>query len=506
MSLGSLHTIGAVAVGLWLTPFLLRTLGSHDYGLWLLGAQAVLYLGLTDLGVVALVPRDVAAASGVGAGDRQAAIQTTVAQVMRLTLMQMPLVVAMAAAVLWWLPRDWEALRGPLGVILLGFVLAFPFRVLLATLQGLQDLAFVGTIQITAWLAGVAATIAGALAGMGLYALSAGWVTTQVVTVAMAGRRLVRTFPDVLPRRLQRIPLLAMRDRIGRGGWVTLEQVAQLLLSGTEIVVIGRLLGPAAVVPYACTAKLMTLLANQPQMLMQLALPALSELRSSAPRARLAEISQAMSLGLLIASGAIVAVVFTVNEAFVTWWVGGAQYGGAALTVALLAAMLVRHFNVTTVYALFCYGNERRLALTSIADGAVGLLAMLLLVPRYGLLGAAVASLLSTGLVSLPSNLRALARDEATSPLARVALLAPWLIRLVLFVTGLAALFVVTSLSGPWAAASAAGAVGIAYLAVMWPVLRTPPLGPLLTSTLAPWITTVPGLGRRLPRPLVHSR
>ncbi len=50
LGLGYLHTAGVVLVGLWLTPFLLRQLGSHDYGLWLLGTQVVFYLGLMDLG------------------------------------------------------------------------------------------------------------------------------------------------------------------------------------------------------------------------------------------------------------------------------------------------------------------------------------------------------------------------------------------------------------------------------------------------------------------------
>ena len=60
-----------------------------------------------------------------------------------------------------------------------------------------------------------------------------------------------------------------------------MSQVAQVLVNGTDLLVIGALLGPEAIVPYACTGKLVTLLANQPQLFMQMALPALSELRAS---------------------------------------------------------------------------------------------------------------------------------------------------------------------------------------------------------------------------------
>ena len=111
--------------------------------------------------------------------------------------------------------------------------------------------------------------------------------------------------------RLPSFPLDAARAQLGRGVWVSVSQVAQVLLNGTDLLVIGALLGPTAVVPYACTGKLVTLLANQPQLFMQTALPALSELRASAPRARMFQVSTSMSQLLLIASGAIACVVLT---------------------------------------------------------------------------------------------------------------------------------------------------------------------------------------------------
>ena len=48
-------------VGLWVTPFLLGRLGQEQYGLWLVATQLLAYLALTDLGIVALLPREVAA-------------------------------------------------------------------------------------------------------------------------------------------------------------------------------------------------------------------------------------------------------------------------------------------------------------------------------------------------------------------------------------------------------------------------------------------------------------
>ena len=89
LGLGYIHTIVTVAVGLWLTPYLLHHLGSHEYGLWLLGAQVLVYLALMDLGVVQLAPRDVAIAAGRAKGDH-AELQAIVGQTARLVLWQVP--------------------------------------------------------------------------------------------------------------------------------------------------------------------------------------------------------------------------------------------------------------------------------------------------------------------------------------------------------------------------------------------------------------------------------
>src|SRR6188508_2762063 len=148
LGLGYLHTLVVLAVGLWLTPFLLRQLGTHDYGLWLLASQVLVYLALMDLGVVALVPREVAFAVGRGSSPAGAAVGESVADVIRRTMTlvawQTPLVAVAAAVAVWLLPADWELMRRPFAVVAAGFVLAFPLRLFAALLQGLQDLAFLG--------------------------------------------------------------------------------------------------------------------------------------------------------------------------------------------------------------------------------------------------------------------------------------------------------------------------------------------------------------------------
>jgi O-antigen/teichoic acid export membrane protein len=287
------------------------------------------------------------------------------------------------------------------------------------------------------------------------------------------------------------------RSLLGRGSWISVSQIAQVLLNGTELFVIGKLMGPAAVVPYACTAKLVTLLGNQPQLFMQMAVPALSELRAVS-RERLFQVSTSMSQAMLIGSGAIACLVLTINRPFVTWWVGSDRFLGMGLTVLLLISMMLRHWNLAVGYTLFCFGRERRLAITGVADGVVTVVSMILLIPQLGAYGAVIGSLIGICVISLPNNLRALAREEGVSLSAAVEPLRSWFVRLALAAGLLTVAIAAWVAEGFWAIVIIGTLVGGSYLVLMFPVLCAPPLGSILVPRLRGWVAFVPHRFRRL--------
>src|SRR6202008_41233 len=98
-------------------------------------------LGLLDLGVLAILPREVAFASGQSSGA-DARIVSLIAQVRRIVRWQIP-GLAVACGLLWWfLPAEWISLRGPLVLVFAAFLTLYPLRVVTAALQGVQDLSF----------------------------------------------------------------------------------------------------------------------------------------------------------------------------------------------------------------------------------------------------------------------------------------------------------------------------------------------------------------------------
>ena len=288
LGLGYLHTLVVAHRRAVAHAVLLRHLGSHDYGLWLLGAQVLVYLALMDLGVVAAR----AARSGL-CGRARGAMATTCrarrpssASTARLVLL------AGAAGRARWRSLVRVVAAGGVGAAAMAAGhrrrrrSSSRFRCGCSTrvLQGLQDLAFLGSVQ---------------LVGVGRRARPSRsrWRCRRSRAVFAGGRlgrrrsccpalvgvapRWRRAFAARAARAARRALALSRRrgSSSARGTWISVNQIAQVLLGGTDLVVVGKLLGPEAVVPYACTGKLLTLLANQPQMFMQMALPALSELR-----------------------------------------------------------------------------------------------------------------------------------------------------------------------------------------------------------------------------------
>jgi O-antigen/teichoic acid export membrane protein len=281
----------------------------------------------------------------------------------------------------------------------------------------------------------------------------------------------------VLPGSLPRLSWLQFRSQLKQGFWISIAQIAQVLTNGTDLIIVGLILGPLAVVPYACTGKLISVLANQPQLMMQSAFPGLSEMRTAESQKRLFEVCTTLSFAMMILSGGIVCVVLMVNEGFVYWWVGGNQYGGFVLTAALIAAMLLRQWNQSWLYPLLCFGRERRISITNLLDGLTTAGLTLALVWLWGARGAPVASITGVCLVSLAGNLHALSGELKVSAVSLMKIFYPWLWRFAIaaLATGIAAKFWVPRTLVMLTLATLF--TSTAYLLLMFPLLLGDDLG-----------------------------
>ncbi len=469
--------------GMWLSPFLLHRLGAAGYGIWIVGQQVLVYLALMDLGVVALLPREIASATGSSSSPDE--IPALVARTMRIVLLQTPALGILAAALWLCIPRSYDSIRDPVGWAALAVCLLFPVRIFRAVLEGLQDLAFNSWSYMAAWLAGLLTMIASVQAGFGLRALAMGWAANQLVDATLSLVRIRVRFPQAWPHTWSVPRASGMRTQFGRGLWISVSQIAQVLIYGTDAAIIGRFFGAPAVVPYNCTGRLITALQNQPQHIMRSAGPGLSELRAGAGRDRLKSVTSSLSFAMLLASGLVATLALAVNPGFVRWWIGDAYFAGLWLTVLFTVSMLLRHLNITAIYALFAFGHERLLAKTSLADGVLSTIFSILFAWRlHSAIGIVLGSILSTCCVFLFGNGRRLARELGVSQWQLAAPLTGWFWRMLLAGVAACLLAIAVPRPGPVSLGILAFVSTSGYALVMFPVLRRSSLWPYLQPYL----------------------
>ncbi|WP_180541764.1 oligosaccharide flippase family protein [Nevskia soli] len=474
-----------MSAGLWLTPFLLGKLGVLRYGVWILGQQFLTYMTMLDFGVVALLPREIAYAEG-----RKSVVAGPVARTARLLVLQTPIAGAIAISLAFILTRNATPhaaeMRPAALIAAVAFTVLFPFRAARAICEGLQDLGYIGTAYLIAWAVGFAVTVAAITRGAGIAALALGWATMQATEAALCASRVWLRWRHAIPSwRLLRSPAPA-GERLARGMWISVSQISQVLIYGTDSVIVGKMFGAAAIVPYSCTGKLINVLSNQPQHIMRAAEPGLSQMRMSESRARLASVTNALSLAMLLASGLVVTVCLAVNPAFVQWWVGGKYFSGFGLTLLFSLSMVLRHLNITAIYTLFAFGHEKLLAMTSLADGVLSTaLSILFALLLHSPAGIVLGSIASTCCVLGFANGRKLSAELAVRQRDLYKPLAGWFWRMVLVGFGA---YVVSGLGpakGFVAIAMMGCAAAAAYAGIMLPVALRSSLEPYLRPVLS---------------------
>jgi O-antigen/teichoic acid export membrane protein len=235
-------------------------------------------------------------------------------------------------------------------------------------------------------------------------------------------------------------------------------------------------LGPAAVVVYACTTKILALVMNQPYLIATTALPAVTEIQATGERDRLWRACRALGLGILLVSGGLAVAVLAVNGAFVPWWVGPEQYGGPTLTLLAVVAMIARHWTFTLLQTVFALGHDRRLAVTALADGLVTVASMVGWVAAVGVIGLPLGSLTGLVLTNGPVAVLTLAAEEGVSPLRVLRGAVPWLVRFLAVGGPVAAASFSPHASDPVFAAGLLAAGVIGYVVLCLPLLGREPL------------------------------
>lgn len=383
-----------IVVFLLATPVLIAHFGLAGYGVFALATTLVVAGGSLDLGFATLAVRELARnRSDAEAFRSHAAGLNTV--FLGLGIAAAVIVWLSSGAIARWLKWD-EALppgEGAMAVRWVAVWLGFTF-VSVGLVSGLRAverfdlLAVLGTfLAVATWGAAAAGAVWG-LRPVDAIALAAAVAALQVVLTSAAQAAVFGRWPRWGRWR-------GFEPGAGRfAGSAFVSQATSLATYHADKAIVSAFLGATPAGMYVAAANI----ANKPlafvAALASLLFPRIAALESQGRTFRSARTYLAASRMLLAASTLVITCVLVLADDFIRLWLGAAVSGEVTTSFRiLLVAYWLATFSVAPSNVLAGKGNAHRGASFALAGGVVTLIGLLILVPRFGIVGAAVAAL-----------------------------------------------------------------------------------------------------------------
>ena len=395
----------------FLSPFVLHTLGTIQYGIWSLLTVVTGYMGILDLGVRASTGRHVALY--VGKEDHKSVDETIRTSVTFFSLIGL-LIVAVGAALGWVFPRafssvpaEYHGLVGLLLPILAMNLWLTTFRAVLASVLIAHD-RFDLTNAVDLVMLGLrtVGTIVVLNAGMAL-----GGLTMVVVGCNLVGTVLIWILARKTYRRLRVWPLLfskpRMREILGYGVAAFVSAIAFKVIGQTDLVIVGAVISVKEAATYSVGAMLIYYSATFIQRIGSTFFPPVQRAvaRGEMGSARwlfFRQIRLAMIIGLPMYVGFIIFA-----EPFIRLWMldptfpQSAVEAAATVMVILAGSKMLYLLTIGSDGLLAAMGHIRFNAGIAIAEAILnlGLSLVFILVFRWGLAGVAAGTLISRAAV-----------------------------------------------------------------------------------------------------------
>ena len=390
----------ALSLGVWmlLVPSLLRGLGAEGFALWSLFFALTGYLSALDLGFTQGTMRHVAAARARGDGHEagEFALMGLLGYLMlgALWLAVTPFLREFALDLL----HISAAHRAEAGAAFMLAPLAFACMgtamVTITSLQGWGRFDLANGVTFSS----VVVQVSGAL-----WALEQGWGLLGVLHFAIGGS-VVGTLVGLLLLRLGArgfawsTPARALgrfRETMAFGGPLQLANILGVAHQQVDKLFLARYVALALVAPYELGLRLAMVLGSIPQQVLVALMPAVSALHATGDADALRVAYDRTGRWVMAITAAIAAGVVAGAPRLLIAWLGTPPPGADLCVVGLTLAMVVAMTTGTTTVLARAMGRTRYEAEFSALGLAVHVALGLVLVPRYGLMGAVVSTFIA---------------------------------------------------------------------------------------------------------------
>jgi O-antigen/teichoic acid export membrane protein len=383
-------------INLTLSPFVVHSLGDTAYGAWVLLGSTVGYLGLLDLGVRGAVTRYVAHFHARGEHEQASRLASAALVVFsRAALAAVVLGAALAAVVgrVFELPADLIATAQVVTVIAAANVaVALVDGVFGGAVVGRQRFDYSNVVEVALALLRAGGVVLTLKLGGGLVALA---VVQLVISLArlVADYWLCRVVYPELRTTLRGANPEHMRLVMSFGLTASLLHVSGQVILYSDSIVIGALLPTGLITYFAIAANLADYGRQGIGGIARAVSPMVSAIqaRGDEERVRHSLLSSGRVTTLLIMP---IAVTFILRgSTFIGLWMGNRYAGPTGRVLAILAVFMACHAGYQVMTASMLGVNKHRgLVPVFLGDATCNVLLSVLLVPRIGIVGAALGT------------------------------------------------------------------------------------------------------------------
>jgi O-antigen/teichoic acid export membrane protein len=391
-------TIANMAVGFFLSPFILHRLGNIAYGVWVLAISVVGYMSLLDLGMQNSVLRFVS--QGHIKKDHESASEAISAALwVRLQISGLIILLSAGLAVVFPLvfkipPELVSDARKAIMLIGTTSAIFMSVGVVGGVLSALNRYDLQNSIVLLQTAVRVIGVVFVLRSGHGIVAIA----VCELVAVLVGSVVMVwvarRLYPE-LRMRFSKPKKETLRKIWSYSSYVFLTSVAVLLVYQTDNLVVGAFVSTAAVTFYAIANSLCRYVTQVVGSMGNTFMPAASTYEAAGDTAGLLMLYKNGTRATLMVSLPILITLILRGPAFIGLWMGPQYSHSSGMVLILLSIPLIFAFANRTATAI-AFGVEKHKTTSrwAIGEGVANLILSVVLVHWYGIYGVAVGTMI----------------------------------------------------------------------------------------------------------------
>ena len=401
----SWFALGAnVAIGIFLSPFILHRLGDAAFGIWVLIFSITGYYGIFDLGIRSSIVRYVSKFSATDDRENLArVINTTLFGYSCIGLFTLIVTVAgmpYLDLILKIPPSLQQTSRWLFLIVGASVALGFPLGVFGGALEGLQRYYLVNWMNVVSTVIRAGLIVVFLSRGGGLLAL--GLVTTIVPFVASLLRMWVALWILKTPIRWRFVTRDTARLVANYSGLTFLILISSRLRFQTDEIIIGNFLSTEAITHFSIGARLVDYANNVILCVAQIFMPMSSQSDAQGDTNRLRKMLIAGNRACAFVILPISATLVILGKSVIEVWVG-AKYIPQSYPV-LLVLLIPFTFMLAQAASsrmLLGIGQHRTYGIVTIVEGVVNIVLSVILVRYLGIVGDALGTAIPLGCTTI---------------------------------------------------------------------------------------------------------